>query len=329
MKICIFCGANASLDPEVNVQVEKITKHFAENKVELVYGGAGIGIMGALATELVNKGGVVTGVIPQRLMKKEIAHGGLSKLHVVSDMHERKKMMYDLSDAFLIFPGGMGTMDELFEILTWRQLGIHQKPIAIFNINHYYDDLLKFLNLATEKGLIKAPDRELLFDANNWDDIWNYFKGAFQMKIELVPYNLQEMEEAEELFKVIQEYYTKSPWPPSIEKIMKGSVVYFRAILEGKQIGITGYTMKTPTLAETVKTTVLKEFQGKGYGKHLSLAIEEECKRIGIKKVLTTIYYFNHAMIGIKLKQGYTIEGYHPDHEAPGFHEYSLGKILK
>lgn len=177
MKVCIFCGANASLDPEVNVQVEKITNHFAENKVELVYGGAGIGIMGALATELVNKGGVVTGVIPQRLMKKEIAHGGLSKLHVVPDMHERKKLMYDLSDAFLIFPGGMGTMDELFEILTWKQLGIHQKPIAIFNINNYYDDLLKFLNLATERGLIKAPDRTLLFDANNWNDIWTYFKA--------------------------------------------------------------------------------------------------------------------------------------------------------
>jgi uncharacterized protein (TIGR00730 family) len=132
--------------------------------------------MGALATELIVNGGKVTGVIPQQLMKKEIAHGGLTQLHVVKDMHDRKKMMYDLSDAFLIFPGGMGTLDELFEILTWKQLGIHQKPIAIFNINHYYDHLLGFLDHAVEKGLVKQQDRLLLFDSNNWDNIWNYFK---------------------------------------------------------------------------------------------------------------------------------------------------------
>ena len=149
------------------------------------------------------------------------------------------------------------------------------------------------------------------------------------MKVELIPYNLSDRNEVEGLNEIIQKYYTKSPWPPSVEKIMKGGVVYFRAMIEGKQFGITGYAMKTPTLAETVKTTIFEEFQGKGLGKSLSLAIEDECKRIGIKKVMTTIYHFNHAMISIKLKQGYTIEGYHPDHEAPGYHEYSLGKILK
>lgn len=176
MKICIFCGANASLDPEVDKQVKILMQEFAENNVELVYGGAGIGIMGSLATELMLKGGRVTGVIPQQLMKKEIAHAGLTELHVVKDMHDRKKMMYDLSDAFLIFPGGMGTMDELFEILTWKQLGFHAKPIAIFNINNYYDHLLSFLEHAVEKGLIKSQDRKLLFDSDSWIDIWNYFK---------------------------------------------------------------------------------------------------------------------------------------------------------
>lgn len=149
------------------------------------------------------------------------------------------------------------------------------------------------------------------------------------MKVELVPYNLSDRSEAEALFAIIQKYYTKSPWPPTVEKIMKGGVVYFKAMTDGAQFGITGYTLKTPTLAETIKTTVFDEFQGKGLGKVLSEAIEDECKRIGIKKVMTTIYFFNHAMISIKLKQGYTIEGYHPDHEAPGFHEYSLGKVLK
>lgn len=149
------------------------------------------------------------------------------------------------------------------------------------------------------------------------------------MKIELKPYNLDSKDEATEIYQIIQEYYPQSPYPPSVEKIMQGGVKYFRAFLGEKQIGITGYAPKTPTLVETVKTTIFKDFRGQGLGKDLSLAIEEECKRVGIKKVMTTIYYFNHAMIAIKLKQGYTIEGYHPDHEAPGFHEYSLGKILK
>lgn len=148
------------------------------------------------------------------------------------------------------------------------------------------------------------------------------------MKIELVPYNQSIREEATELFEIIKKYYTKSPWPPTIETIMKGSVVYFRGMRGEEQVGISGYTLKTPTLAETIKTTVFDEFRGQGIGKELSVLIEEECKRIGIKKVMTTIYYFNHPMIAIKLKQGYTIEGYHPDHEAPGFHEYSLGKVI-
>jgi GNAT superfamily N-acetyltransferase len=149
------------------------------------------------------------------------------------------------------------------------------------------------------------------------------------MKFELIPYDTTNIDEASELYSIIREYYPKSPWPPTVEKIMKGGIRYFRAMLNNDQIGITGYDMKTPNLAETIKTTVFKEFRGKGLGKILSFEIEEECKRAGIKKVMTTIYYFNHAMISIKLKQGYTIEGYHPDHEAPGFHEYSLGKFLK
>lgn len=176
MKICIFCGASKSLDSEVEVHAKKVMKHFFDHKVELIYGGAGIGIMGSLANELMNLGGEVTGIIPRQLMKKEIAHAGLTELVVVKDMHERKKMMYDLSDAFLIFPGGMGTLDELFEILTWKQLGLHAKPIAILNINGYYDDLLKFLDHAVSQGLIKEADRKLLYSSTEWNDVWNYFK---------------------------------------------------------------------------------------------------------------------------------------------------------
>lgn len=152
-------------------------------------------------------------------------------------------------------------------------------------------------------------------------------KGS-EVKILLGPYNLEDRKEAEELFEIIQTYYTRSPWPPSVDKIMKGEVKYFRALHKGRQIGITGYSLKTPTLVETVKTTIFKEHQGKGLGKFLSQEIEEECKRIGVKKVISTIYSFNHSMVAIKLKQGYIIEGFHQDHEAPGYHEYSLGKIL-
>lgn len=149
------------------------------------------------------------------------------------------------------------------------------------------------------------------------------------MKIDLIPYDVSNREEAQEIHSLIRQYYENSPWLPSVEKVMQGGTKYFRALLEGKQFGFTGYVKKTPTLAETVKTTVFHDWRGKGLGNNLSLAIEEECKRAGIKKVMTTIYHFNHTMINIKLKQGYNIEGFHPDHEAPGFHEYSMGKILK
>lgn len=175
MKICIFCGASSSLDPEVEIKAKKLMSFFAQNKIELVYGGAAIGVMGTLANDLMEKGGAATGVIPQHLMKKEIAHAGLTHLHVVTDMHERKQLMYKLSDAFLIFPGGMGTLDELFEIMTWRQLGLHSKPIALMNINGYFDHLLKFLDHSVASGLVKPQDRQLLFSSDNWESIWEHF----------------------------------------------------------------------------------------------------------------------------------------------------------
>lgn len=176
MRICIFCGASTSLDPQVEESAKLLMQDFLKKNIELVYGGAAIGVMGTLANELMNLGGRVTGVIPRHLMKKEIAHAGLTELHVVKDMHERKQMMYNLSDAFLVFPGGMGTLDELFEILTWRQLGLHSKPIAIMNINGYFDSLLAFLDHAVSQGLIKQQDRELLYSSCDWNEIQKHFK---------------------------------------------------------------------------------------------------------------------------------------------------------
>jgi uncharacterized protein (TIGR00730 family) len=178
MKICIFCGANSSLDSDVEVMAKKVMTFFGEKKIELVYGGAAIGVMGTLATDLMVRGGRVTGIIPQHLMTKEVAHGGLTELIVTKDMHERKQTMYKMSDAFLIFPGGMGTLDELFEIVTWRQLGLHGKPIAIMNINGYYDSLLKFLDHAVKQGLIKQKDRDIIYASSSWEEIWGHFSES-------------------------------------------------------------------------------------------------------------------------------------------------------
>ena len=177
MRICIFCGANSSVDPDVEHMAKKVMSFFGQNKIELVYGGAAIGVMGILATDLMLQGGRVTGIIPQHLMNKEVAHGGLTGLIVTKDMHERKQLMYKMSDAFLIFPGGMGTLDELFEIVTWRQLGLHGKPIAIMNINGYFDSLLEFLGHAVAKGLVTEKDRNIIFSSPQWEDIWAHFSG--------------------------------------------------------------------------------------------------------------------------------------------------------
>lgn len=146
--------------------------------------------------------------------------------------------------------------------------------------------------------------------------------------IKLTPYDTTKLEDAQEIVNIVLKYYPHTAFPPTVEKMLKTNIKYFKAHVGDEQIGMTGYDLKTPALAETVKTIVFEEFRGRKLGALLSQAIEDECRRVGIKKVMTTIYHFNHAMIAIKLKQGYTIEGYHPDHEAPGFHEYSLGKKL-
>jgi RimJ/RimL family protein N-acetyltransferase len=122
--------------------------------------------------------------------------------------------------------------------------------------------------------------------------------------------------------------YAKVAYPPTLNSIQQSSNTYFWAIIDNNYIGTTGYSLKTPTLAESIKTVVFAEFRGKGFGKILSQMIEDHCRSIGIKKIMTTIYSYNYDMIAIKLKQGYTIEGFHKDHEAPGFDEYSLGKLL-
>lgn len=176
MKICIFCGAASGNNSKHLEASRDLMKIFFQNKVDLVYGGAAIGVMGELANTLMSLGGHVYGVIPQRLMNKEVAHPGLTKIHVVKDMHERKKMMYEMSDGFLIFPGGLGTMDELFEIMTWRQLGYHDKPIALYNSDGYYDPLIQFIDHAVSEGFVSPAHRSLLYVSSSLEEIMAYFQ---------------------------------------------------------------------------------------------------------------------------------------------------------
>ena len=144
---------------------------------ELVYGGASIGLMGELADTVLDSGGRVIGVMPANLAEKEIAHPNLTELHVASSMHERKSIMADLSDAFVAMPGGLGTLEELFEIWTWGQLGYHEKPIAVLNIDGYFDSMLTFLDQAVAEGFIKAAHRNMLIEAESPDELLSGIEG--------------------------------------------------------------------------------------------------------------------------------------------------------
>ena len=141
-RICVYCGSSSSRDPAVEKEIRSFGREIARRGIALVYGGSARGLMGAVADEVLAAGGKVIGVIPKALEGRESAHRGLTELQVVSTMHEREQQMFDLSDAFVAFPGGFGTMEEIIEMLTWKQLGIHGKPIVIANIGGYFDPLL-------------------------------------------------------------------------------------------------------------------------------------------------------------------------------------------
>lgn len=161
-KLCVFCGSADGLSPAYLEMATKLGKLMAEKDIALVYGGASIGVMGAIANSVLVHGGTVVGVIPKSIVDYEIAHRGLTELHIVEDMHQRKKMMYDSSDAFLSLPGGMGTLDEMFEILTWSQLKIHSKRCIIYNFLGFYDSLLDYLKHSHKEGFIKTQHLSML-----------------------------------------------------------------------------------------------------------------------------------------------------------------------
>jgi len=160
MNICVFCGSSAGLNPVYADSARELGRLLAQKNYTLVYGGGNIGLMGIVADAVLESKGQVIGVIPDFLMQKEVGHTGLSKLEIVPSMHERKKRMADLSDAFITLPGGWGTLDETAEILTWKQLGLIHQPVGILNVNGFFDMLLKQLNLMVNDGFLKPANLE-------------------------------------------------------------------------------------------------------------------------------------------------------------------------
>jgi uncharacterized protein (TIGR00730 family) len=158
-RICVFCGTNTGSRPEYGAAARELGQILAEQGIELVYGGASVGIMGELADAVHEHGGHVTGIIPQQLMEKEAAHTGIPNLIVVASMHQRKSQMADMSDGFIALPGGIGTLEGFLEILTWGQLGIHAKPSGILNVAGYFDGLTRFLDHAVQEGFLTAEHR--------------------------------------------------------------------------------------------------------------------------------------------------------------------------
>ncbi len=160
--MCVFCGSSPGRLPVYQDAAREVGKTLAERGIELVYGGAAAGTMGVVADAALAGGGVVHGVIPQSLVDREIAHGGLTTLQVVADLHERKAAMSNLADAYLTLPGGAGTLEELFEVWTWAQLGLHAKPIALLDVRGYYQPMLRFLENMAVEGFLDPTYREML-----------------------------------------------------------------------------------------------------------------------------------------------------------------------
>jgi uncharacterized protein (TIGR00730 family) len=176
-RITVFCGSSFGTEEIYKDQATLLGQTLAKQNIELVYGGANLGLMGAVADGILNEGGKAIGVLPNFLRSKEIAHLGLTELILVESMHERKTKMNELCDGVIALPGGFGTLEELFEMLTWAQLGLHKKPIAILNINCFYDSLIDLTKVMVEKGLLKDVNQQMLLVSDNIDDLLEQMKN--------------------------------------------------------------------------------------------------------------------------------------------------------
>lgn len=161
-RVCVFCGSSGGRRAAYREAAQRLGRSLARRGTGLVYGGGSVGLMGLLADAVLAGGGEVDGVIPRRLARKEIAHAGLTRLHRVGSMHQRKALMADLSDAFVALPGGMGTLEELAEVLTWSQLGLHGKPCALLDVEGYWRPLVAFFDHAAEEGFLRPEHRAIL-----------------------------------------------------------------------------------------------------------------------------------------------------------------------
>lgn len=171
--ICVFCGANFNGDPALAAAVDQLAEVMVSRDISLVFGGGRVGVMGLLANAVIGRGGKAIGVIPEFLMNKEVGHDGLTELHIVENMHQRKQMMNDLCDGIITLPGGFGTLEEFFEVLTWLQLGLHKKPIGILNVNGFYDFLLKQMDVMVDQKFLKPINRQLVITSTNAIELVN------------------------------------------------------------------------------------------------------------------------------------------------------------
>ncbi len=173
-RVCVNCGASPGFDTIYMEAARKLGSTLADRALELVYGGSEVGLMGEVADTVMRAGGYVIGVIPQSFAHK-VSHRGLTELHIVNSMHERKQMMFDLSDVFVALPGGFGTLEEITEVLTWAQLGLHKKPCGIINVSGFFDPLLDFLDRAVEQGFIRREHRDMLLVSDEPEELLESF----------------------------------------------------------------------------------------------------------------------------------------------------------
>jgi uncharacterized protein (TIGR00730 family) len=184
--LCVYCGSSFGSSPDYADAARALAKAMVDDNIALVYGGGNVGLMGVIADEVMRLGGKATGVIPTALLEKEVGHRTLTQLHVVKDMHERKAMMAELSDGFIAMPGGIGTLEELFEVLTWSQLGFHNKPIGLLNVHGFYDDLIKFMQHLVAQGFLRPEHASLMMhepDATALLQRFKTFQPQYQHKL--------------------------------------------------------------------------------------------------------------------------------------------------
>ncbi|MBT8401494.1 MAG: TIGR00730 family Rossman fold protein [Rhodothermia bacterium] len=175
--IGVFCGSSVGARPNYSKAASRLGAQLVARDLRLVYGGGNVGLMGVIADAVLDAGGHVTGVIPQALAQKELAHPRAQEMHVVGSMHERKAMMADLSDGFIAMPGGLGTLEEFFEVLTWAQLGFHRKPVGLLNSESYFDPLLAFIDAACKESFVRWSHRQIIISSEQPAEILDLFES--------------------------------------------------------------------------------------------------------------------------------------------------------